>query len=67
LGSTAVSEVFSVEIKSNVTVSAREFSETFARFRSEPVQTTYTIAGRGRTKRARELPITGGRGLKRRV
>ena len=42
-----------------------EVRETFARFRLERVQTTYTIAGRGRGRanRARELLITGRRGL----
>ncbi len=39
-----------------------EVRETFARFRLEPVQTTYTIVGQGRSKRARELLISGGRG-----
>ena len=38
-----------------------EVRETFARFRLEPIQTTYTIVGQGRAKRARELLITAGR------
>ncbi len=40
-----------------------EVRETFARFRLEPIQTTYTIVGQGRAKRARELLITAGRAL----
>lgn len=39
-----------------------EVRAAFKGFKIEAIETTYTIAGRGRTQRAGELIITGGRG-----